>query len=425
MNVFLRNKDYRKFSIASFLSGAGDILFYLALMTYASKLKNYSLALSLIAISESVPKVFEIFAGYLADKTKNKFRNIVWMAFSRFVLYGIVGLLLISNLNQWNIVLAIIGINLISDTFGSYSGGLTAPLIVNLVGEKEFGEAEGFTSGISEIINMVAQFVGASLLLFLSYSNLAFVNAATFLIAGLLYASIGLKYRKKDQAVVKPEEVNDQNFLATMKSSFTQLKKEHGLITIILVIAMLNGTLGVIGALVPIVIAAHKTTMIISTYSFTIAIIGVVVSCGFILGSMFGQQLFKNISVFTLIISAIILSAFTTIAALVANIFVILPLYFFLAVVISTASIKMTQWLVEVIDRKILASSMGLLNSIIMVSSPALTTLFTTISGLTNVNYALFGLLGLNLIVLFVASWVSMKLKQKNNLEDADLVSEG
>ncbi|MCT7690275.1 MAG: MFS transporter, partial [Lactobacillus crispatus] len=51
MNVFLKNADFRRFSVASFLSGAGDILFYLAFMTYASKLQNYSLALSLIAIS--------------------------------------------------------------------------------------------------------------------------------------------------------------------------------------------------------------------------------------------------------------------------------------------------------------------------------------------------------------------------------------
>lgn len=50
MDVFLKNKYYRRFSIASFLSTAGDILFYLAFLTYASKLKNYSLALSLIAI---------------------------------------------------------------------------------------------------------------------------------------------------------------------------------------------------------------------------------------------------------------------------------------------------------------------------------------------------------------------------------------
>src|SRR5699024_12542237 len=90
MNVFLKNKNYRKFSIASFLSSAGDILFYLAFMTYASKLQNYSLALSLIAISESIPRLFYIVGGYFADRTKNKYRNIVLAAIIRFMLYSIV-----------------------------------------------------------------------------------------------------------------------------------------------------------------------------------------------------------------------------------------------------------------------------------------------------------------------------------------------
>ena len=122
MNVFLKNADFRRFSVASFLSGAGDILFYLAFMTYASKLQNYSLALSLIAISESVPKLFEIFGGYLADKTKKKFRNIFLAAFVRFILYGLVGLLFITKMSQWNLVLIIVVVNFLSDTIGSYSG---------------------------------------------------------------------------------------------------------------------------------------------------------------------------------------------------------------------------------------------------------------------------------------------------------------
>lgn len=139
MNVFLKNADFRRFSVASFLSGAGDILFYLAFMTYASKLQNYSLALSLIAISESVPKLFEIFGGYLADKTKKKFRNIFLAAFVRFILYGLVGLLFITKMSQWNLVLIIVVVNFLSDTIGSYSGGLVAPLIVDIVGKKNTG----------------------------------------------------------------------------------------------------------------------------------------------------------------------------------------------------------------------------------------------------------------------------------------------
>lgn len=422
MNVFLKNKDYRRFSIASFLSTAGDILFYLAFMTYASKLHNYSLALSLIAISESIPRLFDIFAGYLADKTKRKFQNIFLMAVVRFILYGIVGLLFISNVSQWNFVIAVVIINFLSDTFGSYSGGLTAPLIVDIVGKKEFGEAEGFSNGMNEVINTVAQFVGSGLLLFLSFANLAFINALTFLVAGLLFLSVGLKHRK-DQKPLEAQEVNDQKFFATMKSSYKQMKKAQGLLTVIFVIALVNGMLTALGSLIPIVIAGNKATMVITSYSFTIAVMGVVVSCGAILGSMFGPQLFKKASVFTMTIIAIILSFATIIAAVFANMYAILVAYFFLAATASIASIKMQQWLVNTIEHKILASSVGLLNTILMAVAPIFTTVLTSISGFASVKYALFALIAVEVIIFFVAIKMGAKTREKKTVNATAVVT--
>lgn len=422
MNIFLKNKDYRRFSIASFLSTAGDILFYLAFMTYASKLHNYSLALSLIAISESIPRLFDIFAGYLADKTKRKFQNIFLMAVVRFILYGIVGLLFISNVSQWNLVIAVVIINFLSDTFGSYSGGLTAPLIVDIVGKKEFGEAEGFSNGMNEVINTVAQFVGSGLLLFLSFANLAFINALTFLVAGLLFLSVGLKHRK-DQKPLEAQEVNDQKFFATMKSSYKQMKKAQGLLTVIFVIALVNGMLTALGSLIPIVIAGNKATMVITSYSFTIAVMGVVVSCGAILGSMFGPQLFKKASVFTMTIIAIILSFATIIAAVFANMYAILVAYFFLAATASIASIKMQQWLVNTIEHKILASSVGLLNTILMAVAPIFTTVLTSISGFASVKYALFALIAVEVIIFFVAIKMGAKTREKKTVNATAVVT--
>ncbi|KRL89354.1 major facilitator permease [Lactobacillus kalixensis DSM 16043] len=125
-------------------------------MTYASKLHNYSLAVSLIAISESIPSLFKIFSGYLAYKTHKKFRNIFLMAVVRFVLYAIVGFLFVAKVSDWTLVLAVVVINFFSDTFGSYSSSLVSPLIADIVDKEEFGEAEGFTSGVSEVINMIA-----------------------------------------------------------------------------------------------------------------------------------------------------------------------------------------------------------------------------------------------------------------------------
>lgn len=193
MNSFLKNQNFRRFATGGLLSAAGDVFFYLAFMTYASQLRNYSLAISLIAISEAVPKFLEIFAGYLADKTRHKFRNIVLTALFRCLFYALAALLLASKADQWKLLLAIITINFLSDLCGSYSSGLIVPLVVNLVGEDDFGEAEGFVSGCKQIIDILAQFAGAGLILVLSYAALAWINSLTFLLAALLFALVGRK----------------------------------------------------------------------------------------------------------------------------------------------------------------------------------------------------------------------------------------
>lgn len=416
MNVFLKNQSFRKFSIASFLSGAGDVLFYLAFMTYASKLDNYSLALSLIAISESVPRLFEIFGGYLADRTRNKFRNIFFCAIARFVLYTLVGFLFVAQVSQWNLVLIIVAVNFISDTIGVYSGGLVSPLLVDIVGEKHFGEAAGFNGGVNQVISMSAQFIGAGLLLVMSYSTLAFFNAGTFLLAGLLFASVGFKSRKTEETIADVE-VNEQKFFETMKSSFKQIKKQEGLLTIVLVISLLNGILGSLEPLTSIVLAAHKSTMVIGTYSFTIALFSVVAGSGLALGSIVGPQLFKKLEIFSLIMIAIVISGVTTASVLAANTYTILLANFLLAFVAGTAQIKMEQWLVTSVDHKILATTAGMLNTLLMAVSPAMTTVITTISGAGNVTVALFVLMAVEVIIFAAAVVVSLKLKKNTKVE--------
>ncbi|RMC51097.1 MFS transporter [Lactobacillus sp. ESL0225] len=412
MDVFAKNKDYRKFTIASFLSGAGNILFYLALITYASKLRNYALAISLISISESVPQILQVFSGYLADRTKNKFKLMVWLAAIRFGLYLIVGLLFASGFAGWNLVLAVIGINLISDIAGSYSNGLQMPLVVNIVGDDEVAEAEGFVSGINGIINMIAQFIGSGLLLFMSYSSLAIFNALTFLVAGALFASVGRNYYK-----TRPQEgttsVNEEGFFKTIALSFKQVKKAKGLLAVVLVIALLNGVLGTIEPLISIVIAGNKSSMVIGTYSFTIALIGGVMTAGMALGSIVGTKLFKNMSLFTIAIISATLSIVVIGTMLIKNIFICLPIMVSLAIFIGTANPKLTQWLVKAVDQNILSSTMGMLNTILVVTAPVMTTIFTTITASFGITIAL-TLLGVTCLII-LATIVSVVYSTNKN----------
>ena len=390
----------------------GDILFYLALMTYASRLKNYSLALSLIAISESVPRLFSSVGGYLADRTQNKFQKIVWMAMIRGALYLLVGFLFSQNIAGWNLVIMVIIINFISDTAGTYSGGLTTPLVISLVKKDEIAEAEGFTSGVSQVITLVSQFVGSGLLLFMSYSALAVINGLTFIVAGLIYYNIAGSQRKKGIATVT-QEVDDRGFWATLVLALKQVKKASGLITTVLVIAVLNGVLSTIEPLISIVIAGNRQVMVIGTYSFTIALIGAMAGIGAALGSIFGTNLFKNVSLYIIIMLANIAGASVIIAILCKQIWFCLITYCILGFFAGTATPKLTQWMVGAVDRKILASSVGLINTILLIASPLMTTAFTTLSAVTNVQYSLLGLLIVSILLFAITVLVMRKSAQK------------
>ncbi len=411
MTIFFKNKNFRQFSLAELLSGAGDSLFYIALITYASKLNNYSLALSLIAITEALPKVLDTLAGYLADKTKKKFNYLIGLAIARFLLYLLVGLLFTKNIAGWHLVSIVIVINFISDSLGAYSNGLQTPLIADLVSQTEIADAIGFNGGISEIIAMVAQFIGSGLLLFMSYSGVAIINSITFLIAGLLFAEVGLRFSKRSQSINK-QEFNQKSFLQTFRSAFHQVIKSKGLFTVTLIIALLNGIIGTIEPLIAIVIASNRTTMIIFTYSFTIAIVSAAVSCGIILGSIFGPQLFKKVSIFTLSSISTIISACSIMMIILKQIYACLPFLLFLGFFIGAISPKMTQWLFSTVDKTILASSMGLLNTILIISAPTTTAIITSIAASTNVNDALYLLFIISIIVLFIILYTTNKIKR-------------
>ena len=91
---------------------------------------------------------------------------------------------------------------------------------------------------------------------------------------------------------------------------------------------------------------------------------------------MFGPQLFKKLTVFSLVIISASLSIVTTTSIFLGNTYVIMITMFFLAAIAGVASIKMEQWLVTSVDHKILASTVGLLNTILMAVAPIMTTVF-------------------------------------------------
>lgn len=180
MNVFRKNKIFRQLSLANVLSIAGDSLFYLALVTYASQLKQYSLIISIIALLETLPNLLESLSGYFSDQTKYRFQWLIVSGFIRGILYCFVGILFASSWQAWLIICVTISINFVSDCFGTFSNSLRIPIIRRICTNDELEEALGLTNSFGQIIRFIAQFLGAALLALVSYSGLAYLNAISF-----------------------------------------------------------------------------------------------------------------------------------------------------------------------------------------------------------------------------------------------------
>jgi len=195
MDVFLKNKQFRQIAFANLFSMIGDKMFYLAMLTYVSTLPHAQLAIGLVTASELIPQMLSSYTGYRADMTRYRGQYIIISDFIRVTLYLLVGILFVSHLSGWMILIGIALLNFISDFFGTFASGLRQPLIVSVTGKEDFAEASGFTQGMSQIISVLAQFVGASLLIVLAYSQLSFLNAVTFLISGCIMISFFYKNR--------------------------------------------------------------------------------------------------------------------------------------------------------------------------------------------------------------------------------------
>ncbi|MCI6369204.1 MAG: MFS transporter, partial [Limosilactobacillus reuteri] len=281
--------------------------------------------------------------------------------------------------------------------------GLIVPIVVNLVGEDDFGEAEGFVSGCKQIIDILAQFAGAGLILVLSYAALAWINSLTFLLAAILFALVGRK-----ATPVQTETAETPAFWPAMRQAYQQAKKQTGLLTVVLVLAVINASLTAIEPLFSITFAAHKSSMVISSYSFTLALTNVAAAIGAASGSIFGQKIFRSVNIFLLASWTALCSLLTTLSLFCQNSWLTALLFGLLAALASTVSIKMTQWLVTSVDRQILASTVGLLNTILMAASPLITTLITSISSLS-LAWAIISLLALEVAALAVLLVLSQR----------------
>ncbi|ALS00990.1 hypothetical protein ATZ33_06300 [Enterococcus silesiacus] len=389
MSIFMNNKNFRLLATSNFVSTIGDKLFYIALLTYVSTFSNSTLAIGLVSISELLPTVLASYIGYRADQTKRRFSSLCLSSIIRSGLYLLIGLSFVFVRGEWTILLIAIMFNFISDLFGQFTASALIPLTVISVGKEQFNEAIGFTNGISQLINLFAQFFGASLLLFLSYQNLAFINSGTFLFS-LMFLLVFFKQNKalRVNQLHEVDKSEKMPFLATLKVNLIRLKKEQTLFPVVSSIIILNACLTSISSLLQMLIALN-TSMVIGTYSFTIAIIGFITTSGMALGSLIGTKLLKNLPLSKLLIwdLTLLISFFCSLflTNLYLSLGLLFPITFFIGVVIP----KLSAWVVSIVPQSELGNSIGIVNSLLTAATPLFSLIIISLASIFNLYLAI------------------------------------
>lgn len=306
MKKILSNKLYMTTFVADMVSNFGDVLYYLALMNYVLDLKETSQAMALVTASESLPILGMLFMGVWADKTRNKIDAILTTLGLRVGLYALLGVFMGFSPALW-VVLAAVLVNLVSDLSGQYESALFNPLSLRIIPDEDRESFMAFRQGVSSFLRIIFQSSGALFIAIMSYQQLAFFNAGTFLfsLALMLVIRPSLNKLLENNPLKIAEQTEEQGFslfgmFATLKKALETVKNIPVLGASMVIITGLNA---IFVALSPLMILSIKENpnFIIINQTTTIAAFSIVLAVGSILGSILVSTRLKDVSFIALL----------------------------------------------------------------------------------------------------------------------------
>lgn len=189
MKNILKNRPFLWVLTADMLSNLGDMVYYLALLNYVLLVPNHRLALAIVTFSELFPGFMGLVTGYLADRTADKLGTIKLTLIFRVLLYALIGFFMGVEPALWIVVVAAV-FNVFSDFAGFYENGLYTPLSLRVVPNAEREAYSAFRQTVTSSLNIGFQALSAILVGFLSYRQLGFLNAGTFLLALIIMQAL-------------------------------------------------------------------------------------------------------------------------------------------------------------------------------------------------------------------------------------------
>lgn len=152
------------------------------------------------------------------------------------------------------------------------------------------------------------------------------------------------------------------------------------------------------------IVLAKDSTLIISSFSFTFALIQGLTSIGIIIGSLFGTKLFKKLALEQFNPIILFFMALLVCSILLKNIYVLLILQTILGLLIGGVNPKFNAKLMKEIPIDKLATIAGGVSTLLMIFPPMTIFIFTTLATVFNSNISLIDL-GISCLTLCFYSY--------------------
>ena len=411
MNIFLKNKLYRLFTISSAFGNAGRTLFDIAFIIYATSLLNPELAVSIVSIATTLPYIISFILGYFADQTKDKYNRILSTRFYQFLLFSLFAFVCIYGV-QWWIFIVLVFVNVVADILGGYNGYLSMSINTRLVRKEQLSEALAFISSINNTISLAGKAVGVFVLGLLSYnySYFGMLNAVLFLIAFLILA----KYKNEMKAEIgsfkvdNKEKVSTKRFLKDTIENFKILREIKKIYNFVILFLGMNFYSSAMFALL-LVILVKNETLLFGNVAYTITLLEIVEVVSTIAGGVYQISFYKNMSLRNnAILEIILFIMYVGNLLMFQNKFILVILTVIIGYFEGISNSKLDALILQSVPEEKQTSIYSIFSTVITISVPIGTTVILFFANAISASFALYSLLLLLIIVLMY----SFKVKE-------------
>ena len=386
MNVFLKNRNFRQLLINQWISGFGDIVFYLALMNYVSAYSFAPLAVLLISISETLPQLIQVFTGVAADFQKKRIHKYLLIQFSKVLLYSLVTFLLLGQDFSFLILLVICLINFLSDSLSYFSGAMLTPVYIKVI-EQDMTSAMGFRQASMSLVHILGNLAGGFLITWMSIGALAGLNALTFVLAYLGFRQISKNLHDLEPTLSNDKELTKANYWKHLLASLKVLLGLKDVVRLLLISSLGQVILNILTPVATLLLLKKPFGNL--QVGQSLALLIVFSSAGLILGNILSGSLLKKMSTKLAMYASQLFEGFILCGFLLQDFLLVLIATFACAVAVGLLSPRLQKSVFSLIPEESMGAIQSAINLFSMAVPSILSMLLIALASSMGISYIL------------------------------------